>query len=73
LSYVLPVTAFGYVVSAFMGRFFLNEYVSPARWLGALLIAVGIGLVARTAPHTTAGSQTNRTSLPAATRAPENA
>lgn len=73
LSYVLPVTAFGYVVSAFMGRFFLNEYVSPARWAGALLIAAGIGLVARTAPHTTATSPAKRTSVPVAAGAPENA
>ena len=30
LSYVLPVTALGYVASAPLGHFFLNEQISPA-------------------------------------------
>ena len=38
LSYVLPVTALGYVVSAMMGRFFLHEQVSWQRWAGTILI-----------------------------------
>jgi drug/metabolite transporter (DMT)-like permease len=53
LSYVLPVTAMGYVVSALMGRFLLNEAVSVERWAGTLLIILGIALVARTSPRTT--------------------
>ena len=52
LSYVLPVTALGYVVSALMGRFFLHEQVSWHRWAGTILIVLGISLVARTNPHT---------------------
>lgn len=52
LSYVLPVTAMGYVVSAMMGRWFLHEQVSGQRWAGTILIVLGIGLVARTNPHT---------------------
>src|SRR4051812_7207258 len=32
LSYVLPVTALGYVVAAVLGRLFLNEKISPERW-----------------------------------------
>jgi drug/metabolite transporter (DMT)-like permease len=51
LSYVLPVTALGYVVSAMMGRWFLHEQVSWQRWAGTILIVLGIGLVARTNPH----------------------
>ncbi len=53
LSYVLPVTALGYVVSAIMGRIFLREQVSIERWAGTLLIVLGIALVARTRPRTT--------------------
>src|SRR6267154_548053 len=34
LSYVMPVTAIGYVVTAFAARFFLAEAISPARWTG---------------------------------------
>jgi uncharacterized membrane protein len=57
LSYVLPVTAIGYVIAAFMGKTFLNEVVSGQRWLGTVLIFAGAALVSSTAPSTT-GSQT---------------
>lgn len=50
LSYVMPVTAIGYVVTAFAGTFFLGEIVSPARWAGIVLITAGVTLVGRTAP-----------------------
>jgi drug/metabolite transporter (DMT)-like permease len=50
LSYVMPVTAIGYVVTAFAGRFFLGETVSPLRWAGIVLITAGVTLVGRTAP-----------------------
>jgi uncharacterized membrane protein len=48
LSYVLPVTSIGYVLSALMGRYFLGEQVSPRRWAGTLLIVGGTVLVGRT-------------------------
>jgi drug/metabolite transporter (DMT)-like permease len=47
LTFVLPATAFGYVVTAFLSRFFLHETVSAWRWAGVLLITCGVGLVAR--------------------------
>lgn len=53
LSYVLPVTALGYVVAALFGKFFLDERISPERWAGTLLIVAGIALVGRTSPQTT--------------------
>ena len=56
LSYVLPVTAVGYVIAAFMGKTFLSEVVSGQRWLGTILIFAGAALVSSTAPSTT-GSQ----------------
>ena len=52
LSYVLPVTAFGYVLNALLGRLFLGEHITPERWAGTLLIVVGIILVGRGNPHT---------------------
>ncbi len=58
LSYVLPVTAIGYVATALMGRFFLHEQVTPQRWAGTLLIVLGIGFVARTNPSTTPERET---------------
>jgi uncharacterized membrane protein len=56
LSYVLPVTAIGYVIAAFLGKTFLHEAVSGQRWLGTALIFVGAALVSSTA-HTTTGGQ----------------
>ncbi len=50
LSYVMPVTAIGYVVTAFAGKFFLGEAVSPMRWAGIVLITVGVFLVGGTDP-----------------------
>src|ERR1044071_1629883 len=47
LTYVLPATAFGYVVTAFLSRAFLQEAVSPLRWAGVLVIPRGDGLVAK--------------------------
>ncbi len=52
LSYVLPVTAFGYVLNALLGRLFLGENVTPARWAGTLLIMGGVVLVGLGNPHT---------------------
>ena len=51
LSYVLPVTSFGYVLSALAGRLFLHEEISRWRWAGILMIMAGVALVARTAAH----------------------
>ena len=53
LSYVLPVTAIGYVIAAFMGKTFLSETVSGQRWLGTVLIFVGAALVGSTSHSTT--------------------
>ena len=49
LSYVLPVTAVGYVLNAVAGAVFLHEQVSAQRWAGTLLIVAGAALTARTA------------------------
>lgn len=48
LSFVLPVTAAGYVISTFLGRVVLHEQVSASRWTGAILISLGAALVAST-------------------------
>jgi uncharacterized membrane protein len=51
LTYVLPVTAFGYVLNAMLGRLFLGEMITPARWAGTLLIMAGVTLVGLGTPH----------------------
>lgn len=48
LSYVMPVTAIGYVVTAFSSRFILGETVSVYRWAGIVLITAGVTLVGKT-------------------------
>jgi len=53
LSFVLPVTALGYVIAVFLGKAFLHETVTGQRWLGALLIFAGAALVGSTTPDTT--------------------
>jgi drug/metabolite transporter (DMT)-like permease len=46
LTFVLPSTAFGYIVVAFLAHFWQHEHISVARWLGILLIVCGVGFVA---------------------------
>ena len=46
LTFVMPATAFGYVVIALMGRFWLHEQLSPSRWAGIALIVCAVGFVA---------------------------
>lgn len=55
LSFVLPVTAIGYVIAAFLGKVVLHETVTDRRWLGTLLICIGAALVGSTSRTTTTG------------------
>lgn len=52
LSYVLPLTAVGYIITACIGRLVLKEHVSAARWSGTLLIVAGTALVGLTDSRT---------------------
>jgi len=47
LTYVLPATAFGNMIVEMLSRFALHEAVSVQRWLGCLLITIGVGFVAQ--------------------------
>ncbi len=47
LTYVLPATAFGNMIVEMLSRFALHEAVSLQRWLGCLLITIGVGFVAQ--------------------------
>jgi uncharacterized membrane protein len=53
LSYVLPVTSIGYVMSAVLGKVFFGEQVTWQRWLGTVFIVVGIVFVGLTTANTT--------------------
>jgi drug/metabolite transporter (DMT)-like permease len=54
-SYVMPAGAFGYALLTLLAVLVLHETVSPRRWLGVLLICVGVLLVGLTKPRTTEG------------------
>lgn len=52
-SYVMPAGAFGYATLTLFAVFFLHEGVSARRWIGVLLICIGVLLVGQTKPRTT--------------------
>ena len=46
LTFVMPATAFGYVVVALLSRFWLHEHLSIYRWAGIFMIVCAVGFVA---------------------------
>ena len=52
-SYVMPAGAFGYAVQTMLAVVILHEAVSAHRWIGVVLIVVGVLLVGQTHPSTT--------------------
>jgi uncharacterized membrane protein len=64
LSFVLPVTAFGYFLAAVLGKVFLQEEVTASKWLGTCLIFVGIALVGSTRQNTTTPRRIMREEVP---------
>ncbi len=48
LSFVVPLTAFGYVITTFLARFVLHERVSIVGWFGTGLIFLGTAVVSST-------------------------
>ena len=47
LTYVLPTTSVSFILLTLVAKFILHENVSLTRWLGVLLISVGVGFVTR--------------------------
>jgi drug/metabolite transporter (DMT)-like permease len=45
VSLVVPVTALSYAAGALGGKFFLGEQVTPRRWVGVLLVCIGVTVV----------------------------
>jgi len=45
VSFVVPVTALSYVAGAIGAVLFLRERISAQRWVGVLLVCVGVTLV----------------------------
>lgn len=51
-SYVQPASSIAYGVSALLAHFFLKEAISPIRWLGVIIICLGVFVVSATPPRT---------------------
>src|ERR1700685_4476496 len=52
LTYVLPASSLGYVIMSLLAKFWLQERVSPMRWLGVVFITAGVGFVTRGPSYT---------------------
>jgi drug/metabolite transporter (DMT)-like permease len=45
LTYVMPATALGYVLTALVSAWILHEHVSIYRWIGVVVISLAVGVV----------------------------
>ena len=45
LSIVIPASAFNYVVGTFGAKYLLREQVSVKRWMGVVMVCIGVTLV----------------------------
>ena len=52
LSFVLPAISSEVIVNVAFANYFLQETVSRTRWLGVVLISIGVVLVMRSSPRT---------------------
>ncbi len=46
ISFVIPASALSYVVGTVGAKYILREEVTPARWIGVMLVCAGVALVA---------------------------
>jgi drug/metabolite transporter (DMT)-like permease len=52
-SFVQPATSIGYGMVAILGYFALGESISPTRWIGVMVICLGVLMIGQTPPRTT--------------------
>jgi len=45
VSYIIPLTSIGYVLTPLSALFFLGETIPPLRWSGILLVCAGVAAV----------------------------
>ena len=45
ISFLWPLTGLSFVFATFAAMWFLNEQVSPVRWVGVVLIVLGAGFI----------------------------
>lgn len=56
-SYVQPATSLSYLSIAILSYLVLGEMISPLRWVGVIIICVGVIVVGRTSPSSTEGPE----------------
>lgn len=49
VSYAYPLLSVGYIVTAFAGQLLFDEALNPSRWIGILVICLGVYLITRSA------------------------
>jgi drug/metabolite transporter (DMT)-like permease len=54
-TFVQPSTSISYGMVALLSHFLLRESIAPIRWLGVLVICLGVFIVSWTPPRTTGG------------------
>ena len=64
LTFIMPATSFGYVLTALLSALVLHEHVSLARWAGIILITAGVGFVARGPSHTEGKGEQRHVPIP---------
>jgi uncharacterized membrane protein len=52
-SYVQPASSVAYGMVALLAHFVLREVVTPMRWMGVVIICLGVVVVGHTPPRTT--------------------
>jgi uncharacterized membrane protein len=52
-SFVQPASSASYGIAALLAHFMLNEVITPLRWIGVLVICLGVFMVSGTPPRTT--------------------
>ena len=45
VSYIIPLTSIGYVLTPISALFFLGEGIPPVRWAGILFVCIGVAMV----------------------------
>jgi len=45
ISFLWPLTGLSFVFATFSAMWFLNEHVSPVRWIGVMFIVLGAGFI----------------------------
>lgn len=69
VSLIWPLTSLGFVLTALSARFILHEEVSPARWMGVILIVIGAALVSYSEKSKRPGAMTATVDPPPARNA----